>query len=556
MTAQNVVEIDQLTIGLKSGGDLVRDLTLTIRAGETLCVVGESGSGKSLTSLAVMGLLDHEALEIRRGTIRVAGTDVTKARPKTLRDMRGTIMSMVFQEPMTALNPVETVGEQVEEVLKLHGERSAQKRRARVLEMLAEVHLPDPKRIYRSYPHELSGGQRQRVVICMALILRPKLLIADEPTTALDVTTQKQILGLIEELKAKFGTAVLFITHDFGVVSEIADRICVMNRGDLVETGSCTQILAAPKQEYTRKLIQSVPGLKPPAPRAVTGQTALSIHGLSKTYGGGGLFRRPTQVQALRETALELRSGEIIGIVGESGSGKTTFARCLARLIEPSAGQIELAGRDITHLTERALRASRRNLQVVFQDPFRSLNSRMKVKDLITEGMVNYGASRTEAWAVAGDLLERVGLDRGALERYPHQFSGGQRQRICIARALALNPSVLIADEAVSALDVSVQRQVLDLLASLRDERGIAILFITHDLRVAAQICDRILVMQAGQVVEQGPTGHVLTTPDHPYTKELLAAAPGRDWDFANFRAVRTEVDSHANGAHALKVQS
>lgn len=531
-----VLTIRDLTIGLKRGGDLVRNMSLDIHEGETVCVVGESGSGKSLTSLAVMGLLDREALEVRQGAITVAGDDILSATPKRLRAMRSAVMSMVFQEPMTALNPVDPVGVQVEEVLKLHGEGNAARRRARVLEMLAEVHLPDPERIYRSYPHQLSGGQRQRVVICMALIMKPKLLIADEPTTALDVTTQKQILALIDELKAKTGTAVLFITHDFGVVSEIADRICVMNRGDVVETGTRDAVLAAPSRSYTRMLVSSVPSLTPPPARAVKADTALRIEGLTKTYGGAGLFRKSREVHALRPADMTLNRGEIIGIVGESGSGKTTMARCLSRLIQPSAGRIELEGQDISTLREGALRASRRNLQVVFQDPFRSLNSRMKVRDLISEGMINYGTARQAAYERAGDLLERVGLDRSALDRYPHQFSGGQRQRICIARALALDPSVLIADEAVSALDVSVQRQVLDLLASLRDERNIAILFITHDLRVAAQICDRILVMKSGEVVEQGPSARVLTAPDHPYTRDLLAAAPGRDWDFANFR--------------------
>ncbi|MEI4472298.1 ABC transporter ATP-binding protein [Frigidibacter sp. MR17.24] len=541
-----VLQIRDLTIGLKAGPALVRDLTLEIAAGETLCVVGESGSGKSLTSLAVMGLLDREALEIRGGTIGVAGEDVLAATPKRLREMRGGVMSMVFQEPMTALNPVEPVGAQVEEVLRLHGERNAARRRARVLEMLAEVHLPEPERIYRSYSHELSGGQRQRVVICMALVMRPRLLIADEPTTALDVTTQKQILALIDELKARTGTAVLFITHDFGVVSEIADRICVMNRGDVVETGTRDQVLSAPRHDYTRMLVASVPGLVPPPARAVGRDVALKVDALAKTYGARGMFGRGRRVQALRPSGFALHRGEIVGIVGESGSGKTTMARCLSRLIQPTAGRIELEGRDISGLRERALRESRRNLQVVFQDPFRSLNARMKVRDLICEGMINYAVPRASAHARAGALLERVGLGRDALDRYPHQFSGGQRQRICIARALALDPSVLIADEAVSALDVSVQRQVLDLLASLRDERDIAILFITHDLRVAAQICDRILVMKAGEVVEQGPAARVLTAPDHPYTRDLLAAAPGRDWDFANFRPQRaTAAPAH-----------
>lgn len=535
-----VLTIHDLDIGIRGGPALVKGLSLHIHAGETLCVVGESGSGKSLTSLAIMGLLDR-ALEVRSGAIEVAGEDVLVARPEALRKLRGAQMSMVFQEPMTALNPVETVGYQVGEVLKRHGERSGARRLARVLEMLAAVHLPDPERIYHSYPHELSGGQRQRIVISMALVLKPKLLIADEPTTALDVTTQKQILELIGELKDRFGTAVLFITHDFGVVSEMADRICVMNRGEVVETGTRDDILRHPKAAYTRMLLSSVPGLIPPPARAGSGRDVLQVKALQKTYVSGGLFQRRREVPALKPADLMLKSGEIVGIVGESGSGKTTFARCLSRLIEPSAGQIKLEGLDISKLKERDLRASRRKLQIVFQDPFRSLNARMKVKDLITEGLVNFGVPRSEGYARAVRLLERVGLDASAMERYPHQFSGGQRQRISIARALALEPSVVIADEAVSALDVSVQKQVLELFSELRDESGVAIVFITHDLRVAARICDRIMVMQKGEVVESGPVASVLTTPEHLYTRELLAAAPGRGWDFANFQLIAPE---------------
>jgi peptide/nickel transport system ATP-binding protein len=533
-----VLRVEGLTVSLKqSGTATVKDISFSVHAGETLCVVGESGSGKSVTSLAVMGLLDPAALEVTAGKITVDGQDILSVTAEELRRMRATRMSMVFQEPMTALNPVETVGAQVEEVLKVHGESDAASRRRRVLEMFEAVHLPNPERIYASYPHQLSGGQRQRIVISMALILRPKLLIADEPTTALDVTTQRQILALISELQERFGAAVLFITHDFGVVSEIADRIVVMNRGQLVEIGSRDEVLARPQQSYTRMLVSSVPSLVPPERESVPGSEVLAISRLAKTFPLGGFFGRKRQVHALQPTDLSLRRGEILGIVGESGSGKTTLARCLTRLMQPSGGSIVLDGIDVSQMSPSAFRPHRRRLQVVFQDPFRSLNARMRVRDIVTEGMLNFGTPKAEAYARAGDLLERVGLSRDMLMRFPHQFSGGQRQRISIARALALEPDVLIADESVSALDVSVQKQVLELLRGICDESGVGILFITHDLRVAAQICDRIAVMRKGEMVEAGSASTVLATPSHPYTRELIAAAPGRDWDFANFRA-------------------
>jgi len=553
-TSSAILAIRNLSVEVAGAGNrVVRNLSLDVHAGETVCVVGESGSGKSVTSLAVMGLLPQGILRISAGSVRVEGEDVATATQRRLREMRATRMAMVFQEPMTALNPVHTVGKQVDEVLRLHRKgMSAAERRAKVLDMFQSVHLPDIERIYDAYPHQLSGGQRQRIVIAMALILEPKLLIADEPTTALDVTTQKQILSLIKELQVKHQTAVLFITHDFGVVAEIADRIVVMNRGDLIESGTRHEILAEPKQSYTRRLVSSVPSLVPSRRDAPAGAPVLHVKGLGRTYAGkSSLFSRKASqgVIAATDVNLTLRKGEILGIVGESGSGKSTVARCIVRLIEPTAGHMMMGGEDLSTLSGSALRPVRRRIQIVFQDPYRSLNPRRTVGESIIEGLLNFGVPRDQALKRAGETLSVVGLSPDAMRRYPHQFSGGQRQRICIARALVMDPEILVADEAVSALDVSVQAQVLELLEQVRERTGVGLLFITHDLRVAAQICDTIMVMQRGQVVETGSAETVLTEPRHEYTRALIDAAPGRDWDFRNFRPIASGLMPAASPA-------
>ncbi|WP_372871896.1 dipeptide ABC transporter ATP-binding protein [Paenalcaligenes niemegkensis] len=536
-----VLRIENLWVKITSKDDdsyAISDISLSVHPGETVCLVGESGSGKSVTSLATMGLLARDELHCSQGKIWLDDENLLEASSSRIRSLRASQMAMIFQEPMTALNPVERVGPQVEEVLKAHGVGNPSQRKRQVLEMFEAVHLPDPQKIYTAYPHQLSGGQRQRIVISMALILKPRLLIADEPTTALDVTTQKQILALIRELQEKQNTAVLFITHDFGVVAEISDRIVVMNRGKMVETGTRDAILRNPAEAYTRMLVSSVPSLIPGQARAVGSDPILHVEDLNKTYDEIHLFAPNRSVVAANNVSFTLNKGEIIGIVGESGSGKSSVARCIMRLIKPSSGLIQLGDSDLATAKGEALRDLRQRLQIVFQDPYRSLNPRLRIRDALLEGMENYGISAAECEKRIATLLDWVGMDKTALGRYPHQFSGGQRQRLCIARALALEPDVLVADEAVSALDVSVQSQVLKLLDDMRQRMGIAVLFITHDLRVAAQICDQILVMQRGIVVEAGRADEILVNPQHAYTQALIEAAPGRHWDFQNFRPV------------------
>jgi peptide/nickel transport system ATP-binding protein len=440
---------------------------------------------------------------------------------------------MIFQEPMTALNPVMTCGDQIDEVLQQHTTLSAAQRRQKVLEIVKEVLLPDPERIIASYPHQLSGGQRQRIVIAMALVLDPVLLIADEPTTALDVTTQAQILKLILDLQARHGTGVLFITHDFGVVAEVANRVAVLRLGDLVELGPKEEVLRRPTHAYTRMLMASVPRLEVPAPRG--GEDApvvLQVKKLAKTYQTKGWFGAARTVNAAADVDFEIRRGRTLGIVGESGSGKSTVARCIVRLIDPTGGEVLLSGEDIAMKPARALRPLRQRVQIVFQDPYRSLNPRRTIAEAMIEGPMNYGVGREEAMTRARSLLDLVRMPASALERFPHQFSGGQRQRLCIARALAMEPELLVADEAVSALDVSVQAQVLRLLADIRERLNLAMLFITHDLRVAAQVCDDVVVMSKGRVVEYASAGQVFGNPQHEYTRTLFDAAPGRGFEF------------------------
>ena len=530
-----VLTVHDLTVQLPPNADrphAVERISFEVFAGQTTCLLGESGSGKSVIAQTVMRLLPPAVSPVR-GSVRLLGEDVLAMPVERLRRVRGERMAMIFPEPMTALNPVMTCGQQLDEMLAVHTDLSPAERRERILEVFGRTRLPSPPRIFGAYPHQLSGGQRQRVMIAMALILKPALLICDEPTTALDVTTQAEILKLIRELQRENGTAVLFITHDFGVVAEIADHVVVMRLGEMVEQGPKLAVLQAPREPYTRMLLSAVPGLEP-VRRAPVAEAAplIEARGLAKTYSTRRLFGGRKDVHAARDVSLRVRPGETVGIVGESGSGKSTVARCIARLIDPSAGEVLSHGEAVEKASGRRLKAFREQVQVVFQDPYRSLNPRQTVGESIIEGAVNAGQRHEQAWARAEELMHLVRLRPDALHRYPHEFSGGQRQRICIARALACNPQVLIADEAVSALDVSVQAQILELLDDIQQRLRIGLLFITHDLRVANQICDRIIVMHQGAIVEEGPAHQVFADPAHAYTRALLDSVPGRGFAF------------------------
>ncbi|MGJ8547643.1 MAG: ABC transporter ATP-binding protein [Sulfitobacter sp.] len=534
--AAPILEIKDLKISLPKGADrpLALDgLNLTVRSGEIVCMVGESGSGKSLSAGAIMRLLPEPHVSVAGGTITFEGEDILSKSESEMRKLRGNRISMIFQEPMTALNPQKTVGWQLDEVLRLHLSASRKERYALAVKMLEQVHIPDPESAYNAYPHQISGGQRQRVMIAMALSLSPKLVIADEPTTALDVTTQLQILKLIRELQQKDGAGILFITHDFGVVAEIADHVIVLRKGEVVEQGAADQVLNHPQHPYTQALIASVPDLQPPVPKPVTSlPLVLKGQGLRKTFTarGGLISGKRKAVVAVKDLSFELRQGETLGVVGESGSGKTTVSRLVTRLLEADAGAVEVDGTDLLACSPPQLRAMRKHIQMVFQDPMASLNPRKRVIDIIAQGPIVHGEDPEKARARARDLLEMVELSPAAANRFPHEFSGGQRQRIGIARALAMEPKVIVADEPVSALDVSVQAQVLKLLADLRDRMNLSLLFVTHDLRVAAQLCDRIIVMQKGEIVESGYTAEVFAKPQHPYTQNLLSSIPGRSW--------------------------
>ncbi|WP_088159079.1 ABC transporter ATP-binding protein [Achromobacter xylosoxidans] len=532
-----LLDIRGLSIRLPAGADralAVREACLSVAAGETLCIVGESGSGKSMIANAVMGLLPQPLVAPVAGSIAFQGQDLLALQEPQWRTLRGNRIGMIFQDPMSALNPVMRIGEQLEEALDAHLTLAPAEKRARILAALRDVRLPDPEGIAASYPGRLSGGQRQRVMIACALMLEPALLIADEPTTALDVTTQAQILELIRDLQARQGTAVLFITHDFGVVSQIADRVAVMRTGEIVEAGDAAGVLGNPQHDYTRKLIAAIPHGVPATGSAAQPQPVLlDVRDLRKTYvSGGGLLRRGRETAAMRGISFTLQRGEVLGLVGESGSGKSTLGRCIAGLLAQDGGEILFNGQT------RGARPAPGRVQMVFQDPQASLNPRHTVGRSIMAGPLAQGMALPRARERAVELLQLVGLSPDAAQRYPHEFSGGQRQRIGIARALASEPELIVADEPVSALDVSVQAQVLELFASVRRQFQLSMLFVTHDLRVAAQMCDRIAVMQQGRIIECGPAAEVIRSPGQAYTRELVQAVP----DFASIVSGRARL--------------
>lgn len=532
---QLLLRVDQLTVALPQGSDrpyAVKDISFDLRAGEILCIVGESGSGKSISANAIMGLLPTY-LKPQAGRILFKGQDLLQRKEEELLAMRGKDIGMVFQEPMSALNPLMKVGQQIAEVMAVHGVYSGSARNQRVLELLEFVGLPDPATLQHAYPFRLSGGQRQRVMIAMALALEPSILIADEPTTALDVTTQAQILALIKRIQADMGMGVMFITHDFGVVADIAHRVAVMEKGLLVEQGPADQVLNRPQHPYTQRLIAAIPSRRSNEAVAKTLAEApiLEVKNLSKTYvTARGLLVKKRVVHAVNDVSFSVRRGETLGIVGESGSGKSTIAKCLLRLTDIDGGQLVFNGTDVVPLSQAKFRPHRKLLQMIFQDPFASLNPRHTVGRSITDGPVANGVPYADAERKARELLRLVELDESAFERYPNEFSGGQRQRIGIARALALEPQLLVADESVSALDVSVQAQVLKLLQDIQQRLNVGMIFITHDLRVAAQICHQIVVMHKGRIVENGTPGDVFDRPKNAYTQRLISAIPGQSW--------------------------
>ena len=518
--------------------EAVRGLEFDLWPGETLAIVGESGSGKSVTALTIMRLIEREggrisgsmALARRSGEV----VDLMTAEDRMLRQIRGNEISMIFQEPMTSLNPVLTIGAQLAEVIILHRKCQSDEALDEARRLIERVKIPDAARRLTQFPHELSGGMRQRVMIAMALACQPRLLIADEPTTALDVTVQAEILALIRQLQDEIGMALIFITHDMGVVAEVADRVIVMRHGEKVEENALIPLFATPRNSYTKALLAAVPrlGMGSPLlePVRADAQPVLAVSGLVKRFPltGGLLKRAVAMVHAVDDVSFEIRKGETLGLVGESGCGKTTTGRALMRLTEPTEGSIRIAGQEMTGLAGDQLRAARRNIQMIFQDPYASLNPRLQIMTSVTEPLLIHrpDISADERREIAAGLLERVGLKAEHLDRYPHQFSGGQRQRVAIARALALKPKVIVADEPVSALDVSIRAQVIELLVQLQKELGVAYLFISHDMAVVEQMSHRVAVMHMGRIVEIGHSAEVLNRPRHDYTRRLLSSVP------------------------------
>jgi peptide/nickel transport system ATP-binding protein len=531
-----VLSVNGLTVSVRTEAGLkplVEGLSFTLNRGETLAIAGESGSGKSITSLAIMGLLPPPAVRVTAGSIRFGGTDLTTASEAQMRAVRGDRIAMIFQEPMTSLNPVLTIGNQLAEAVRAHEDVSRAEARRRALAALTSVRLSQPERRMEQFPHELSGGMRQRVMIAMALALRPEVLIADEPTTALDVTVQREVLDLLRDLQRDLGTAIILITHDMGVVAEMADRVIVMKSGRMVEEAPVATLFRAPAQTYTRDLLAAVPRMgsrsDSPQPRRTEAVASLTDVVVRFPIKGGLLGRTTLNVHAVEHVSFDIRRGETFALVGESGCGKSTIAKAMVGLV-PHQGEIRIGDHVLSGQGRDAPKALRRRVQMVFQDPMAALDPRMRVGDLIAEPLLIHGIGTAgDRRDLAADLIRRVGLSADQIDRYPHEFSGGQRQRICIARALALKPDLIIADESVSALDVSVQARVLALLRELQDEMGVAFLFISHDMAVVDTISDRVAVMYLGQIVEMGTRAQVFGDPRHAYTQRLIEAVPVPD---------------------------
>ncbi|TPK30822.1 ABC transporter ATP-binding protein [Mesorhizobium sp. B2-5-4] len=542
MTPDRILTITNLSVSVRGEEgfrEVVSNLSLTLSRGETLCIAGESGSGKSMTALAIMQLLPQPAARISAGTVHLGETELTALDERRMRRIRGDRIAMIFQEPMTSLNPVLSIGRQLTESIEAHTSLSPSQARQRAVEALKAVRISEAESRLRQFPHELSGGMRQRVMIAMALALEPDVLIADEPTTALDVTVQGEVLELLRDLQHKHGTSVILITHDMGVVAEMADRVIIMRHGRMVEEGKTSDIFARPQADYTRELLAAVPRIGSGAGRQQLKEIAeaampayvAEVNDLHVRFDlrGGILGRVTRRVHAVEGVSFSIAPNETLALVGESGCGKSTTAKALAGLV-PYSGDIVVGGRNLSGLGRDERKAVRRDVQMIFQDPFASLDPRMRVGDLVAEPLVIHGiASKEERRERVAALFDRVGLSSDQMELYPHEFSGGQRQRVCIARALALRPKLIIADESVSALDVSVQARVLDLLKELQREFGVAYLFISHDMAVVENISDRVAVMYLGQIVEMGTRDQVFSNPRHPYTKRLIEAVPVPD---------------------------